>query len=125
MTLINKNDLVSGEPSEWIDIQNTDAAAIDDLCRVSEDSGVVKREQCVVVGAGGVAKAAANRLGSIFNRVIISNRTLERAQQLVESLTPTQDSESSGFEACEIDSLANTKAELYINCTPVGMTGGP
>lgn len=126
LSLIRKSDLGTGKTAEWISIENTDAVAIDALCRITESNGETRmREHCVVVGAGGVAKAAANRLGGLSHRVTIANRTLDHAQRIVDALTPTQKVGPSELQAITHRELMQTNAELYINCTPVGMTGGP
>lgn len=74
---------------------NTDAPGLLDAlardARTAVDGG-----SCVVVGAGGGARAAAFALSSRAARVVILNRTVSRARGLAQRV-------SSAFPACRID----------------------
>jgi 3-dehydroquinate dehydratase/shikimate dehydrogenase len=99
-------------------IANTDALAIKELLEAV--LGNLAERHIALMGAGGVARAAIH---AATGRVTIVNRTLERAEELVRSCSPTTD-ERRRIVATD-RSLAEIVADAYINCTPVGMAGGP
>ena len=64
---------------------NTDAAGI--LRAMKEEGIVIKDSACILIGAGGAAKAAGYVLVKNGARVIyILNRSLERAKELAQEL---------------------------------------
>ena len=97
---------------------NTDApAAIETLC----DGAGIKREDLInlriaVIGAGGVARAVVAGLCDAGAKATIFNRTPGKAQALAEQFDA---------EVGEQASLARDKFDTYINCTSLGMAGGP
>lgn len=102
-------------------VANTDAEAIAELLvgvgLLTNDSRIA------IVGAGGVAKAAASAIVRAGATVVLYNRTVERAESMAQELT-----ESIGpgkAVAAELNLLPKACCHAYINCTPVGMTGGP
>jgi len=101
------NTFARGKP-----IANTDLLAIRSL--VSERLGSRDRAISVaVIGAGGVARAAV----AACPDATVFNRTRDRAAQL-----------AADFEHAKVgeaDRLGHEPFGLYINCTPVGMAGGP
>lgn len=81
------------------------------------DSGFdPKGRNCVVIGAGGAARAVIAALGDAgAEEVAIVNRSPERAEQAV----------TLAGDAGRIGSLSDVKgADLVVNATPVGMDGG-
>jgi 3-dehydroquinate dehydratase/shikimate dehydrogenase len=66
----------------------------------------------LVLGAGGAAKAIAYGLKQRGANVIISSRTLARAEQLSERLK---------CRAVDWNARHNMAADIVVNCTPVGM----
>jgi shikimate dehydrogenase len=75
----------------------------------------------IILGAGGAARACAAGLMRAGARVIIINRTAERAQALTDSLRPNVHSgqiDAAGYDA--LPALAES-ATLIVNCTPLGM----
>lgn len=91
---------------------NTDVIGLmDDL---AAHDIAVGGQTVIVVGAGGAARAAVYGLTGAGARVIVVNRTADKAQALIDSLG--------------VDAAVMTAAEAFaaggrivINCTPVGM----
>jgi 3-dehydroquinate dehydratase / shikimate dehydrogenase len=81
-----------------------------------------------VIGAGGAARAIVAGFAGHGATVVVYNRTLEKAQQLVELFTPEKlkglapgVSQPGKIVAMPQDKLADSCCEVFINCTPVGM----
>jgi len=93
---------------------NTDyAAAIDALCNTMniEREGLAGKS-VAVIGAGGVSRAIVAGLAHYGAEIIIYNRTVSRGEKLANEF------------ACRwapLDALRDTRAEIIINCTSVGM----
>jgi shikimate 5-dehydrogenase len=66
----------------------------------------------VALGAGGAARAAVYGLAEAGARIVIVNRTRERAQEIIDALRVRA-------IAGEPDAVAD--ADLIVNCTSVGM----
>ncbi|MAO22365.1 MAG: type I 3-dehydroquinate dehydratase [Phycisphaerae bacterium] len=114
----------SGWQSEGQYLYNTDITAI--LQLIPELFSELEHRQIVIIGAGGVARAAAAAALEHGSLVRITNRSHERAQQLQSELMTGRESTWEGLiEVLDTDQLSTSRADLYINCTPVGMTGGP
>jgi shikimate dehydrogenase len=75
--------------------------------------------QAVILGAGGAARAAAYALIERGAEVSLANRTIGRARALAEHFGPHVSGH--GFDA--LPELP--KADLLVNCTPLGMVGKP
>ena len=97
--------------------ESTDHSAIYELivdCLPSES-------RCIaIIGAGGAADAAARAALDLRADIHIFNRSPERAVNLIEQAGAIRIA-----HAHTLDELPNSEYELYINCTPVGMAGGP
>lgn len=93
---------------------NTDyAAALDAVCDgLSIGRDGLKGRRVAVIGAGGAARAVVAGFCEYGALVTVYNRTTEKAEALAEQ-----------FGACAepMDALADSAAEVYINCTPIGM----
>jgi len=109
------------EPNGRIVGDNTDADgfAADLRAQGVNPSGV----DALVLGAGGSARAIVYALAQAgASRVVVANRTAERAQRLSESLQPL-------FANCLIDALAAegamkdaaSESGIVVNCTTQGM----
>lgn len=118
--------------SQWpIRVTNTDALAIAQL--VEGMLGDVNNATVAVIGAGGVARATAFALARAKATVRVFNRSPERAERLcneinaqIEQLSPDRRMLQKGnLSAASLTELSSSEFTLYINCTPVGMTGGP
>ncbi|MCA9325224.1 shikimate dehydrogenase, partial [Candidatus Saccharibacteria bacterium] len=96
---------------------NTDVAGfIDDLTSLH----VPLRDKTVVVlGAGGAARAAVYGLAREGSRVLVVNRTLEKANVMLADLAI-----SAGIfdvNTCTLDEAVEQSPSLIVNTTPVGM----
>lgn len=88
----------------------------------------VKGRDCLVLGAGGSARAAAYGLASAGGQVQILARRSEQARQLVTDLTPclraiTHEGWLTSWPLVELKTaVAATTAPLIVNTTPLGMS---
>lgn len=99
---------------------NTDyAALLDALC----GGWGIGREglggrRVAVVGSGGAARAAVAGLAHYGATVVVYNRTLKKAQRLVDDIAPDQPGR---VVAARLEKLCDSCCHAFINCTPVGM----
>ena len=104
---------------------NTDAAGF--LRALREEARFDPAGKSVLVlGAGGSAKAVAVALaGAGVNGIVVANRTLDRARALAEGAR-SLGVEAEAIPLCE-DAIraAAARSRLIVNCTSLGMTGGP
>ena len=109
--------------------ENTDAGAIVELLK--DAIGDLNGARIVVVGAGGVGMSAALVAMHWGAEVMITGRSHDRVAKLVENLKVIQRNAPEGDaihgSVTPIGPELNLAfgAEAYINCTPVGMAGGP
>jgi len=93
---------------------NTDyAALLDAVC----DGLSIAREglegkRVAVIGAGGAARAAVAGFRHYGASVTVYNRTIKRAEALAKQFDA---------DAAPLADLSASEAEVYINCTPIGM----
>lgn len=113
-----------------IECINTDApAAVSALCAGMEiEPSALKGQRVAVLGAGGVARAIVAALSDAGAAVTIFNRTRARAEALVAELAALRP--ESGTPARVVvgdpDALGGAGGfDVLVNCTPVGMAGGP
>jgi shikimate dehydrogenase len=66
----------------------------------------------LLIGAGGAARAVAFGLVARGSKVMVANRTRERAVRLAQEL---------GCDSCALSELASREADVLINTTSVGM----
>ncbi|MGP1272965.1 MAG: shikimate dehydrogenase [Phycisphaerales bacterium] len=97
----------------WL-IVNSDCVGVAEAVRTAVGSPAGRR--VLVVGAGGAAAAASLAMLKEGSEVRILNRTHERAVSLASAI---------GVDAVDSTAMAEQPADIYINCTPVGMAGGP
>ena len=104
---------------------NTDAFGF--LAALSAGSFTPDGCSAVVLGAGGAARAIVYALASVGARIAIHNRTAERAEGLTADLSrrPLRGSLRVIAAGDEDLAAALASADLLVNCTPVGMVGGP
>jgi shikimate dehydrogenase len=87
--------------------------------RAIESTGVsVRNKRVLLLGAGGAARAIAFQLAADGARLLIANRTVERAQRLAEEVSRIGSAQA--FDLREACRLAG-EAEILINSTSVGM----
>lgn len=97
-TVINKNNLLIGYNTDWI-------GAIQSLKKKTK----LKNKKVILIGAGGVAKAIAYGLNKEGCRVVIFNRTLNKAKKLAKRYN---------FEFASLKELKNIKKyDIIINAT--------
>lgn len=121
---------------------NTDAPAIvASLLSAFPERKDLTGARVAILGAGGVARAAAGAVALAGGSAVIVNRTAERAERLAEELnvgigrvTAASLDRSESFRLAptrgrivvgRADSLGCGCYHAFINCTPVGMQGGP
>ncbi|MBX3377264.1 MAG: type I 3-dehydroquinate dehydratase [Phycisphaeraceae bacterium] len=105
----------TGEPAR-IEVANTDSPAL--ARSIAEAVGEIRGKRIALLGAGGVAKAAAHALRSA--ELTILNRTRSRAQSLADSIPGARAATLSEFQP-----VSPVPFDLIINGTPLGMRDGP
>lgn len=90
------------------------------------DVAVAGRD-CLVLGAGGSARAVAFALAQAGGRVQVLARRREQAAELVAAIAPHVDQGTlvAGELAGLKTAVSNTTAPLIVNTTPLGMTPNP
>lgn len=125
------NTIVSAGPGGPIRVMNTDGPAA--AACLGRALGWLRDRRIAVIGAGGVARgvtAALVREGAV---VAMHARRKEQAERLVADLRPIWDgpgardrAEKPGKAvAAPWEKLCGSCCEAFINCTPMGMAGGP
>ncbi len=101
---------------------NTDVPAVlESLCdSMHLDPSDLRDQRVALLGAGGVAVAVGSALADAGAVVVVFNRTPERARTLADRLGPPA-------QVGELGSLGGSMGtfRIVVNCTPVGMAGGP
>jgi shikimate dehydrogenase len=95
------------------------------LADVQSHGAAIEGKDCLVLGAGGSARAVAYALASSGGRIHIFARRIEQAQRLVSALTPY--ATQGQLLAYHWSDLAETCGEmsavsLVVNTTPLGMS---
>lgn len=118
-----------GKPTR-VRVLNTDAPAL--VACIEEVSGSLVGKRVAIIGAGGVARAGAYACASAGATVIIYNRDPQKARSLASSLTKSLEAQPSNpsceygkVVAAELALLPRACCDVLINCTPIGMEGGP
>ena len=112
---LTRNDIVSGK-ALW-KAHNTD---ITGFLWSLDQFGPTETEEAVLIGAGGAARAVAAGLNERGYRLIILNRTIERAEEMVEDLKLTR------ARVFPFEALSDFAAEsqLVVNTISLGHSGG-
>ena len=122
------NTLIVGRDGS-VECMDTDAPVIvASLCgEMGIDATELVGRRVAVLGAGGVARAVINALADAGAVVEIFNRTRARADVLAESFGNRTDATGRALQVSvgELDSIADGGFRIFVNCTSVGMTGGP
>jgi shikimate dehydrogenase len=79
----------------------------------------MKDQTVIVLGAGGAARAVVYGLWQQGATVLVVNRTLQRAQEMLSQLTFSAGVTSA--KAVTLDEAVEHNPSLIVNCTPVGM----
>jgi len=108
---------------------NTDApAAVGALLSgMKIPASALRARRIAVLGAGGAARAVAAGCAELGAKVVIFNRTSERAEEVARALhdQPCESGGRTHVVAGRPDSVSCGCFDVFVNCTPVGMTGGP
>lgn len=133
-TLIDMSIHASGHSYE---IDNTDAIAAVSILE-AELYPLYEGKSIAVMGAGGVARAVAFAAVNRGANLTIYNRDGERAKQLAKAISKhrferfeyeqsvdSPNDKPGNAVANSIDALTDASHHAFVNCTPVGMTGGP
>lgn len=122
------NTLIVGAEGA-LECTNTDAPIIlASLCGAMGIEATRLRDVPVaVLGAGGVARAVTGALSDAGADVVVFNRTRARGQTLVDGFRDRRDVAGRAVKVSVGDpgSIAAGKFRIFVNCTPLGMTGGP
>ncbi len=102
-------------------VRNTDAEAAT-ACLIKALGSALATSHVAVLGAGGVARAVVAGVASRGARVTIFNRSPERAQRIVDEIGGRL---AGRVEARGLDACGREVCDAYVNCTPLGMVGGP
>lgn len=106
-----------------IEVANTDAMAIESL--LDEAMNGIGGRSIAIVGAGGVARAAAWACAARGANVTVYNRTQERAETLARELKKSRRRDLwTDISVAALDELEGCSAGAVINCTSVGMADG-
>jgi len=97
---------------------NTDVQGfIDDL---NANAIPIKDQLVAVLGAGGAARAAVYGLVREGAKVVVVNRTMQKAQVMLADLTMSAGIR--GVEAMTLDDIAELPVSLMVNCTSAGLS---
>lgn len=113
-TIVNKRGKLKGF--------NTDGVGA--MRSLEEAFGDLDGSRVVVLGAGGASRAISYHLSTVAERLVIINRTYERALELVEALREYPECRAS-LSASPLNRASIMEAlmdsELLVNTTPIGM----
>lgn len=107
-------------------IANTDGSAAVECLKTRV--GDLAPRRIAIIGAGGVARSIAAALMMADAAVVVANRTRNRADLLASQLSEFVPKHYFGpgtIAAVDLADLADMPLDAIVNCTPVGMTGGP
>ncbi len=104
-------------------VANTDAPAAAEC--LERAMGWLKGRRVAVIGAGGVARAVATALVDAGATVAVYNRTKERAEALAAAVNEHKAAGEGKIVAAPFEKLCGACCEAFVNCTPIGMSGGP
>ncbi len=121
------------EPDGTLVCTNTDAAAAVDALRAAMANPLDLTDMRVaILGAGGVARAIAVGLADAGARVVVFNRTQAQAERLAQEVMSAEHPDEGVCGPMEgrviagrLEQIAQGDYHAFINCTPVGMNGGP
>lgn len=114
-TIVNRNGKLVG--------YNTDGPGY--LLSLKEDTGfTVRGKRIIILGAGGAARAILkSALDKRPASVVVANRTLKRAEDLVREFESTFTVEMQALKLDESIAPFAKKASLVVNTTSIGMKG--
>lgn len=102
---------------------NTDAPGA--LERIAEVR-TLRGARAVVLGAGGAARAVASGLLDAGASVIVTSRDRAKAENVVQALASAHGRPADARISAGVwDKRCPSCCEIFVNCTPLGMRGGP
>jgi 3-dehydroquinate dehydratase / shikimate dehydrogenase len=114
-TLLVERD--SGGSISTVRVSNSDAPAL--LACLRSALGEIRGRRVVILGSGGLAKAAAMILAWSGATPIICARRPEMAEKLAAQVVES----GAGAETADWQSRSSIPCDAIVNCTPLGMTG--
>jgi len=112
-TIVNRKGKLIGYNTDWVG-----------ATRAIEEKVKIKGKRCIVLGAGGAARAVCFALAKGgAKKVTIANRTKGKAVLLAEEFGGKVDAQFEGIDLQEIGKVVRDAA-LIINCTSIGMKEG-
>mgnify|MGYP001026362246 CR=1 FL=1 len=111
--VVEEDGSLTGENTDWTGF----------LAALRESGFEPQGRGVLLLGAGGAARAVAYALARAGARVVLLNRTPERAKMLVRDLSPAVPAGSLGAGPLEPQTLDReaSRADLLVNATSVGM----
>ena len=111
-TILVRGEKLCGHNTDWMG-----------FLRALREGGFEPSEKtALVLGAGGAARAVVYALAREGARVVVLNRTPERAQALVQALSSFTDASLEAFPLSEVTLAREVRdVQLLVNATPVGM----
>jgi len=112
-TLIFQDDgLIAGDNTDGIGLTRD---------MITNHHILIKHRKVLVLGAGGAVRGV---LGPLLAQkpdlVTITNRSIERAEELIEQFTPKY-KDNTEFQSCSYEDLGSQKFDLIINGTSAGL----
>ena len=102
------------------EVANTDAPAA--AACLKDAMGGIDGKRVAIFGAGGVARAVAYGAAQQGAHVSVFSRTPEPGERLASELGRTP---RGSIQACSVSKLDPSAFSAIVNCTPIGMAGGP
>jgi 3-dehydroquinate dehydratase/shikimate dehydrogenase len=87
--------------------------------------GTASGKRVAILGAGGAGRAIAAALVQAGASVVVCNRTRETAEQLASELSSTSLGRGGSIRGAGLEEVGRESMDAIVNCTPVGMKGGP
>ncbi|HYE60550.1 MAG TPA: type I 3-dehydroquinate dehydratase [Phycisphaerales bacterium] len=104
-------------------LYNTDALAAREC--IEAVVGALAGKHIAVLGAGGVARAVAFACAAAGAETSVFARDVGKAAELSQAVARTIESGLKARPPGALLDAQTTDADVIVNCTPVGMTGGP
>lgn len=112
------NTLVVGSAGGMACLNTDSTAAVEALCaNLDVERSDLMDKEAAILGAGGAARAVAAALLEAGVKVTVFNRTPQRAEELRDQM--------GGVAIADRKALSRRRFDVYVNCTPLGMSGGP